>query len=68
MQKSGLSKDQLENMKSPMDRIDLEKVIFPFIKFNTPVLQKALQDMKINTMCLQVEKVILILLYLVEWK
>jgi hypothetical protein len=46
MQKSGLSKDQLENMKSPMDRIDLEKVIFPFIKFNTPVLQKALQDMK----------------------
>lgn len=46
MQKSGFTRDQLENMKSPMDRIDLEKVIFPFIKFNTPVLQKALQDMK----------------------
>ena len=32
MQKSGFTRDQLENMKSPMDRIDLEKVIFPFIK------------------------------------
>ena len=46
MQKANLSKDQLENMKSPVDRVDLEKVIFPWIKFSNPILQKALQDMK----------------------
>lgn len=46
MQKTNLSKKQLENMKSPIDFVDLEKVIFPWIKFNNPILQKALNDMK----------------------
>ena len=46
MQKTGLTKYQLENMKSPAEYVDLEKVIFPWIKFNNPILQKALTDMK----------------------
>lgn len=46
MEKTGLNKKQLENMKSPADYVDLEKVIFPWIKFESPILQKNLTDMK----------------------
>lgn len=46
MEKTGLNKKQLENMKSPADCVDLEKVIFPWIKFESPILQKKLTDMK----------------------
>lgn len=46
MEKTGLNKKQLENMKSPADYVDLEKVIFPWIKFESPILQKKLTDMK----------------------
>lgn len=46
MEKIGLNKKQLENMKSPADYVDLEKVIFPWIKFESPILQKKLTDMK----------------------
>lgn len=46
MEKTGLNKRQLENMKSPANYVDLEKVIFPWIKFESPILQKKLTDMK----------------------
>lgn len=46
MKKTGLNKKQLENMKSPANYVDLEKVIFPWIKFESPILQKKLTDMK----------------------
>ena len=46
MEKTGLNKKQLENMKSPADYVDLEKVIFPWIKFESSILQKKLTDMK----------------------
>ena len=46
MEKIGLNKKQLENMKSPANYVDLEKVIFPWIKFESPILQKKLTDMK----------------------
>lgn len=46
MEKTGLNKKQLENMKSPADYVDLKKVIFPWIKFESPILQKKLTDMK----------------------
>nr|DAL12619.1 MAG TPA_asm: DNA polymerase [Caudoviricetes sp.] len=46
MEKTGLNKKQLENMKSPADYVDLEKVIFPWIKFESPILQRKLTDMK----------------------
>ena len=46
MEKTGLNKKQLENMKSPANYVDLEKIIFPWIKFESPILQKKLTDMK----------------------
>nr|DAI01119.1 MAG TPA: DNA polymerase [Caudoviricetes sp.] len=46
MEKTGLNKKQLENMKSPANYVDLEKVIFPWIKFESPILQKKLTNMK----------------------
>lgn len=46
IEKTGLNKKQLENMKSPANYVDLEKVIFPWIKFESPILQKKLTDMK----------------------
>ena len=43
---TGISKEVLESLRSPCDRIDLEKVIFPWIKFETPILQTVLKEMK----------------------
>lgn len=43
---TGITKDKLEQLRSPCDQIDLEKIIFPWIKFDTPILQQILQEMK----------------------
>lgn len=43
---TGLSKRQLESMRSPMDYISLKDVILPFIKYKNPKLQEVLEDMK----------------------
>lgn len=43
---TGITKDKLEQLRSPCDQIDLEKVIFPWIKFNSPILQNVLKEMK----------------------
>ena len=43
---TGLSKRQLEMMRSPMDYIPLKDVILPFIKYKNPKLQTVLEDMK----------------------
>ena len=43
---TGLSKRQLESMRSPMDYIPLKDVILPFIKYKNPILQAVLEDMK----------------------
>ena len=43
---TGISKEVLESLRSPCDRIDLEKVIFPWIEFETPILQTVLKEMK----------------------
>lgn len=37
---------QIKDLRSPADTIDLEKVIFPWIKFKNPILQKLLIEMK----------------------
>lgn len=42
----GISKKQLETMRSPMDYIPLKDVILPFIKYKNPKLQEVLEDMK----------------------
>jgi len=43
---TGLSKKQLEEMRSPMDYIPLKDVILPTIKYKNPKLQEVLEDMK----------------------
>ena len=43
---TGLSKKQLESMRSPMDYIPLKDVVLPFIKYKNPKLQAILEDMK----------------------
>jgi hypothetical protein len=41
-----ISKKQLEEMRSPMDYIPLKDVILPIIKYENPILQDVLEDMK----------------------
>jgi len=43
---TGLSKRQLESMRSPMDYIPLKDVILPFIRYKNPKIQAVLEDMK----------------------
>ena len=43
---TGISKKQLEQMRSPMDYIPLKDVILPFIKYKNPKIQAVLEDMK----------------------
>lgn len=43
---TGISKKELEQMRSPMDYIPLKDVILPFIKYKNPKLQAVLEDMK----------------------
>ena len=40
---------QIKDLRSPCDVIDLSKVIFPFIQYETPVLQELLTEMKQQT-------------------
>ena len=44
-----ISKKQLESMGSPMDYIPLKDVILPIIKYDNPILQGVLEDMKGQT-------------------
>lgn len=46
MNKTGISWNILKNMRSPADIIDLNEIILPIIKYNTPILQNLLNEMK----------------------
>lgn len=46
MNKTGISWDILKNMRSPANIIDLNEIILPIIKYNTPILQNLLNEMK----------------------
>lgn len=46
MRKTGIPWSILREMRSPADIIVLDKVILPFIKFETPVLKELLTEMK----------------------
>ena len=46
MRKTGIPWSKLKDMRSPADTIILDKVILPFIKFETPILQELLSEMK----------------------
>lgn len=44
--RSGIPKNVIKEMRSPMDYIPLKDVILPFIKYKNPKLQDVLEDMK----------------------
>lgn len=46
LEKTGLTWWDIEGLRSPMDYIPLKDVILPFIKYNSPILQEVLNDMK----------------------
>lgn len=43
---TGMTWEELRNLRSPMDRIPLKKVILPVISFKDPILQSLLDEMK----------------------
>lgn len=43
---TGISMNELKEMRSPMDYIPLKDVIFPFIKYKNPIFQDVLEEMK----------------------
>ena len=45
-EKSGIPKNVIKEMRSPMDYIPLKDVILPFIQYKNPKLQDVLEDMK----------------------
>lgn len=46
LEKTGLTWWDIEGLRSPMDYIPLKDVILPFIKYDSPILQRVLDDMK----------------------
>lgn len=46
LEKTGQTWYDIKDLRSPMDVIPLNKVILPFIKYDSPILQKILDDMK----------------------
>ena len=46
LEKTGLTWKDIKDLRSPMSVIPLKDVILPFIKFNSPILQNVLKDMK----------------------
>lgn len=45
-EKSGIPKNVIKEMRSPMDYIPLKDVILPFIQYKNPKLQSVLEDMR----------------------
>lgn len=43
---TGISKRQLEDMRSPMDYVHLKDVILPIIRYKNPILRDVLREMK----------------------
>lgn len=46
LEKTGLSWWDIKDLRSPMSTIALKDVILPFIKYDSPILQNVLNDMK----------------------
>ena len=46
MHKTGISWNILKDMRSPADIINLNEIILPIIKYDTPILQNLLNEMK----------------------
>lgn len=48
LEKTGLTWQDIKDLRSPMSVIPLKDVILPFIKYDSPILQRVLEDMKIR--------------------
>lgn len=46
LEKTGLTWQDIKDLRSPMSVIPLKDVILPFIKYDSPILQRILEDMK----------------------
>lgn len=46
LEKTGLTWQDIKDLRSPMSVISLKDVILPFIKYDSPILQRVLDDMK----------------------
>ena len=46
MRKTGIEWNVLKDLRSPANTIELNKIILPFIKYDTPILQSLLKEMK----------------------
>ena len=46
LQDTGKSWDEIKDLRSPCDMVELNKVILPVIEFRTPILQELLKEMK----------------------
>lgn len=46
LEKTGLTWKDIKDLRSPMSVIPLKDVILPFIKYDSPILQRILEDMK----------------------
>ena len=46
LEKTGLTWSDIKDLRSPMSVIPLKDVILPFIKYDSPILQRVLEDMK----------------------
>lgn len=46
LEKTGLNWWDIKDLRSPINVIPLKDVILPFIKYDSPILQKVLEDMK----------------------
>ena len=49
LEKTGQTWNQIKDLRSPCDMIELNKIILPFIEFKTPVLQELLKELKTLT-------------------
>lgn len=46
LEKTGLTWKQIKDLRSPCDKIDLNEIILPIVKFEHPILQELLVEMK----------------------
>lgn len=46
LERTGLTWNQIKDLRSPCDLINLKEIILPFIKFENPILQSVLNELK----------------------
>jgi len=49
LQSTNLKWEDIKDLRSPKDIMNLNNIILPFIKYNTPILQQVLTEMKAQT-------------------